>query len=168
MVYECLLWTGGMVGEVPITTSTPEVPVPNRGCNAHCQNKGASDQTSSPAKLYRHFYSALQLCIERVGQDSLVFWKARRLQSFFRLGKSLSSWSKILVKHVRAFDGMAYLTVAVTGRTMTIGCKSTTIYFNMQIFSAFFLKNIFESRKTSHTHVFISHFFYYILFIIVI
>lgn len=29
-----------MVGEVPITTSTPEVPVPNRGCNAHCQNKG--------------------------------------------------------------------------------------------------------------------------------
>ena len=157
-----------MVGEIPMTTNCPAVPALNRDCKCLLPKT-------------RHLWPDIHSCVivpvffqltimHRTGWSGFAcfFERLEGLQSFFRLGMSLSSWSKSLLSTFVHSLAWPTLTVAVKGMTISIGCKSTTIYFNMQIFSAFFEKNIFESRKNSHTHVFISHFFYYILFIIVI
>lgn len=148
-----------MVGEIPMTTNCPAVPALNRDCKCLLPKT-------------RHLWPDIHSCVivpvffqltimHRTGWSGFAcfFERLEGLQSFFRLGMSLSSWSKSLLSTFVHSLAWPTLTVAVKGMTISIGCKSTTIYFNMQIFSAFFEKNIFESRKTSHTHVFISHFF---------
>ena len=132
-----------MVGEIPMTTNCPAVPALNRDCKCLLPKTSYLWPDIHSCVIVPVFF---QLTImHRTGWSGFAcfFERLEGLQSFFRLGKSLSSWSKILVKHVRAFIGMAYLTLAVKGMTIAIGCKSTTIYFNMQIFSAFFLKKYF-------------------------
>ena len=133
----------GMVGEIPMTTNCPAVPALNRDCKCLLPKT-------------RHLWPDIHSCVivpvffqltimHRTGWSGFAcfFERLEGLQSFFRLGMSLSSWSKSLLSTFVHSLAWPTLTVAVKGMTISIGCKSTTIYFNMQIFSAFFKKKSF-------------------------